>query len=417
VSARARIERPRGTHDVVPSEHPLWRRVVDEAERLCALYGYRPILTPVFEDTALFERTSGAGSDVVQKEMYTFEDRGGRSLTLRPEGTAPICRAYVEHGMHRDPQPAKLYTVAPMYRYSAPQRGRYREHWQLSVEAIGSQDPSVDAEVVQLYHALLVRLGVSEFSLALNSIGCRECRPAYLERLQAWLAANLDRLDEPTREKAATSPLRVFDNLDAKPRAVQEALREAPTIGESLCDACREHFAAVRRDLDAYGVAYELAPTLVRGLDYYTRTTWEFAGPEEGAQSTLSGGGRYDGLVEEIGGPPTPGVGFGAGIERLLLALQHAGVEVPAPAIDVFFALDEGAPRERVAGWLGELRAREVACDTDYAGRSLKGQLTQAGRLGATTVVVVGPEQATIRRPGSPDETVPLDGVPARIAT
>jgi histidyl-tRNA synthetase len=412
-----KIERPRGTHDVVPSEQPLWRQAIGEAERLCSLYGYRPIVTPVFEDTALFERTSGAGSDVVQKEMYTFEDRGGRSLTLRPEGTAPICRAYVEHGMHRGPQPAKLYTIAPMYRYSAPQRGRYREHWQLSVEAIGSEHPSVDAEVIQLYHALLRRLGVTDFSLAINSIGCRECRPAYLASLRAWLARNEARLDEPTREKAATSPLRVFDNIDAKPQTVQEALREAPKIGDSLCAACEEHFAAVLRDLAAYRVRYDVVPTLVRGLDYYTRTTWEFRGPEEGAQSTLSGGGQYDGLVEEIGGPPTPGVGFGAGIERLLLALEHAGVTAPPPAIDVFFALGDGAERERVARLLDETRAAGLAADTDYAGRSLKGQLTQAGRLGAATVAIVNGDSATLRRPGREDEDVQLDRLVERLVT
>jgi histidyl-tRNA synthetase len=412
VSAATKIERPRGTHDILPAEQPLWRLAIGETERLCALYGYEPIVTPVFEDTALFERTSGAGSDVVQKEMYTFEDRANRSLTLRPEATAPICRAYVEHGMHRDPQPVKLYTVAPMYRYATPQRGRYREHWQLSVEAIGSDDPSLDAEVIQLYHTLLTRLGVSEFSLELNSIGCRECRPAYLERLRGWLDANADRLDAPTREKAAASPLRVFDNFDAKPAAVQEALREAPTIGESLCTACEEHFAAVRRDLDAYGVAYTLVPTLVRGLDYYTRTTWEFVGPEGGAQSSLSGGGRYDGLVEEIGGPATAGVGFGAGLERLLLALDDAGVDVPQTTTDVFFALDEGAPRERVTQWLRDLRARGVASDTDYAGRSLKGQLTHAARLGAAATVVVHGDGATIRRAGRTDVRVALEDVP-----
>ncbi|MGH3134138.1 MAG: histidine--tRNA ligase [Gaiellaceae bacterium] len=416
MTSEAKIERPRGTHDIVPAEQPLWRLVIDEAERLCSLYGYRAIVTPVFEDTALFERTSGAGSDVVQKEMYTFEDRSGRSLTLRPEATAPICRAYVEHGMHRDPQPVKLYTVAPMYRYAAPQRGRYREHWQLSVEAIGSDHPSVDAEVIQLYHALLGRLGVGEFSLAVNSIGCRECRPAYLEALRRWLDLNLGRLDAATREKAAASPLRVFDNIEAKPVPVQEALAEAPTIGESLCDACREHFAAVRRDLDAYGVSFELVPTLVRGLDYYTRTTWEFLGPEEGAQSSLSGGGRYDGLVEEIGGPPTPGVGFGAGIERLVLALEHAGVEAGQPAIDVFFALEDGASRERVAAWLQQLRIRGIAADTDYAGRSQKGQLTQAARLGASRIVLVRSDGATVRSRGHDDEEVPLDDVLARLA-
>ncbi len=417
MSSRTKIERPRGTHDVVPAEQPLWRLVIGEAERLCALYGYRPIVTPVFEDTALFERTSGAGSDVVQKEMYTFEDRGGRSLTLRPEATAPICRAYVEHGMHREPQPVKLYTIGPMYRYATPQRGRYREHWQLSVEAIGSDHPSVDAEIIQLYHALLVRLGVTEFTLALNSIGCRECRPAYLERLDEWLAANLDRLDAPTKEKASTSPLRVFDNYDAKPAAVQEALDDAPKIGESLCEACKEHFAAVLRDLDAGGVSYEIVPTLVRGLDYYTRTTWEFLGPEEGAQSALSGGGRYDGLVEEIGGPPMPGVGFGAGIERLVLAVEHAGREATTPVTDVFFAAEEGASRTLIATWLGTLRARGVASDTDYAGRSLKGQLTQATRVGAETVVQVRADGATIRRRGQTDEDVALDDVLARLAS
>jgi histidyl-tRNA synthetase len=409
----ARIERPRGTHDVVPREQPLWRLAVGEAERLCALYGYRPIVTPVFEETALFERTSGTGSDVVQKEMYTFEDRGGRSLTLRPEATAPICRAYVEHGMHRDPQPAKLYTVGPMYRYAAPQRGRYREHWQLSVEAVGSDDASVDAEVIQLYDTLLRRLGVTEYSLELNSIGCRECRPAYLAALRSWLADHEPQLDPDTREKAATSPLRVFDNIDAKPPAVRELLRGAPAIGDALCDACRAHFDVVRRDLDATEVAYTLVPTLVRGLDYYTRTTWEFVGADSGSQSSLSGGGRYDGLVEEIGGPPTPGVGFGAGIERLLLALEHAEVTAAEPQIAVFFALEEGAPRERVAQWLGELRNQGVPTETDYAGRSLKGQLTHAARLAARLTVIVDSSGATVRRPGELDVRVALDDLPA----
>jgi histidyl-tRNA synthetase len=234
-------------------------------------------------------------------------------------------------------------------------------------------------------------------------------------RLRAWLDENIGRLDEATREKAAASPLRVFDNIEAKPTAVREALAEAPTIGDSLCDACREHFAAVRAHLDTYGVAYELVPTLVRGLDYYTRTTWEFVGPDEGAQSTLSGGGRYDGLVEEIGGPPTPGVGFGAGIERLLLALEEAGVTAAPPTVEVFFALDEGAPRLEVARWLSELRAEGIAADTDYAGRSLKGQLTQAGRSGARTTVIVGPETAVLRRAEAVDETVPHAEIVGRL--
>jgi histidyl-tRNA synthetase len=413
----ARIERPRGTHDVIPSEQPLWRRVTGEIERLCALYGYRPISTPVFEDTALFERTSGVGSDVVQKEMYTFADRSDRSLTLRPEATAPICRAYVEHGLHREPQPQKLFTIATMYRYGAPGKGRYREHWQASVEAIGSDDPAIDAELIQLYDTLLARLGVTQYHLELNSIGCRACRPAYLESLGAWLDANAARLDDATREKAAASPLRVFDNYAAKPDGVRAALDEAPKIGGSLCAECVERFGVVQRDLDATGVAYRLEPTLVRGLDYYSRTTWEFVGPLENENATISGGGRYDYLVEEIGGPPTPGVGFGAGIERLLLAMEAEGVaEAERPAIDVFFALETDAPRDQVATWLAELRRRGVACDTDYAGRSLKGQLTQAGRSGAGTTVVVGPERATIRRAGAGDTAVRHDELLDRLS-
>ena len=417
MSQSSRIERPRGTHDVVPAEMPLWRRVTGELEQLCALYGYRPISTPVFEDTALFQRTAGQGSDVVQKEMYTFTDRSDRSLTLRPEGTAPICRAYVEHGMHRDPQPVKLYTVAPMYRYGAPGRGRYREHWQASVEAIGTDDPAIDAELIQLYDTLLDRLGVTDYHLELNSIGCRACRPAYLEMLRTWLDANAERLDAATREKIATGPLRVFDNYLAKPEQVRAALDEAPTIGESLCDACAAHFADVRADLDAVGVRYRLVPTLVRGLDYYSRTTWEFVGPMENENSTMLGGGRYDYLVEEIGGPPTPGVGFGAGIERLLIALEEGGLaSAEPPTIDVFFAWEPGADRRPWRALLAELRRAGRACDADYAGRSLKGQLTQAGRLGSRFVVVATADgQGTIRTAGAPDAELALPEVRERI--
>ncbi|MGH3073015.1 MAG: histidine--tRNA ligase [Gaiellaceae bacterium] len=408
-----RIERPRGTHDILPSEQPLWRRVTGEMERLAALYGYRPIQTPVFEDTELFLRTSGGGSDVVQKEMYTFADRSDRSLTLRPEGTAPIARAYVEHGLHREPQPQKLYTIAPMYRYGAPGRGRYREHWQLSLEAIGTDDPAIDAEIVQLYDTLLRRLGVTRYRLELNSIGCRECRPAYLEVLGKWLVEHQDELDSDAWSKAMTSPLRVFD---VKNEQTQKALEAAPKIGDSLCEACRAHFAAVRADLDATGVAYELEPTLVRGLDYYSRTAWEFIGPMENENSTISGGGRYDYLVEELGGPPTPGVGFGAGIERLLLAMEEEDLAGAEPAaIDVFVAREPDAPRELVPPLLKQLRDAGVAADADYAGRSLKGQLTQAGRSGATTTVILRADDALLRLAGRQDEAVAHADVVGRI--
>ena len=417
MSAEPKIERPRGTHDVIPAEIVAWERVTGEIRRLCRLYGYRRIVTPGFEDTALFARTSGAGSDVVQKEMYTFSDRSDRSLTLRPEGTAPICRAYVEHGMHREPQPVKLFTIAPMYRYGAPGRGRYREHWQASVEALGTDDPAIDAELIQLYDTLLARLGVTRYHLELNSIGCRECRPAYLERLREWLAQHDGRLDDETRSKVDVSPLRVFDNYLAKPEAVREALAEAPKIGESLCAACVAHFDAVRAGLDATGVRYTLVPTLVRGLDYYSRTTFEFIGPTENQNSTITGGGRYDYLVEEIGGPPTPGIGFGAGIERLLIAMEEEGIEPPdQPGIDVFLALEDGAPRPLVAAWLAELRRAGIAAETDYAGRSLKGQLTQARRLQAVRTVVVGPDSATLRTPGQPDEPLAHDDVVSRLS-
>ncbi|HET7043936.1 MAG TPA: histidine--tRNA ligase, partial [Gaiellaceae bacterium] len=380
-----RFQVPRGTHDVLPSEQPLWRKVTETLAEVAELYGYRRIQTPNFEDTDLFRRTSGRGSDIVQKEMYTFEDKGGRSLTLRPEGTAPIARAYLEHGMHRDPQPVKLYTVAPMYRFAAPQKGRYREHWQCSVEAIGSDDPAVDAEVIQLYTEFARRVGIGEFELQLNSIGDENCRPGYLESLTDWLDRNEDVLDEDARGKRATNPLRVFD---VKSPRVREALGDAPKIGESLCADCAAHFAEVRRLLDLYGVPYRVEPTLVRGLDYYTRTVFEFVGPEEKAQSSICSGGRYDGLVAELGGRPTPGIGFGAGIERALLALEQEGATADPPALDVFFAVEEPPARDAVLATMAGLRRAGIACDTDYAGRSLKGQLTQAGRSGAQTTVI-----------------------------
>ena len=397
------FEAPRGTHDILPSEQPLWRLVTGEAERLCSLYGYRPIQTPVFEDTALFQRTSGSGSDVVQKEMYTFEDRGGRSLTLRPEGTAPIARAYLEHGLHREAQPVKLYTIATMYRYAAPQRGRYREHWQLSVEAIGSADPAIDAEVIQLYDELLARLGVTDYQLLLNSIGDENCRPAYLVRLTAWLDEHEDVLDDDARQKRATNPLRVFDVKSPK---VQEALAEAPKIGDALCDECRAHFEAVQAHLENYGVEFTLSPALVRGLDYYTRTAFEFVDEAIGAKSSIVGGGRYDGLIEELGGQPTPGIGFGAGIERLLLSMEAAGVTATPDEIDVFVALNEGNFKPRVLPLVQELRRHGLSAEVDYAGRSLKGQLTHARRLGAKAIVEWGPERSTLRRPGRQDEEV-----------
>jgi len=412
LASTARFQAPRGTHDVLPAEQPLWQLVTGTLAQVAERYGYRRIQTPNFEDTEIFARTAGAGSDVVQKEMYTFEDRGGRSLTLKPEGTAPIARAYIEHGMHREPQPVKLYTVAPMYRYEAPQRGRYREHWQCSVEAFGSDDPALDAEVIDLYTDFARRAGITAYVLQINSIGDAACRPGYLERLEAWLDANEHLLDEDARHKRARSPLRVFD---VKSPRVRAALAEAPKIGDSLCDACAEHFALVRGYLDSVGIRYEVEPALVRGLDYYTRTVFEFVNPEEQAQPQICSGGRYDGLVEQLGGPPTPGIGFGAGIERALIALEAEGIEARDAGADVFFVLDAGASRAWAVETVAGLRHDGIAADLDYAGRSLKGQLTQAGRSGAGTVVIVREHEAAIRCERRDDRLVALDEVVATL--
>jgi histidyl-tRNA synthetase len=404
------FQAPRGTHDVLPGDANWWG-LLARIEETLQRYGFGRIQTPGFEDTGLFARTSGDASDVVHKEMYTFDDRSGRSLTLRPEGTAPIVRAYVEHGLHREPQPVKAYTIAPMYRYGRPGRGRYREHYQVSVEAIGSADPAIDAEVIEVYTEILRRLGVTRWELHLNSIGDSACRPAYVERLNAWLDEHVDLLGEEALHKRATSPLQVFDVKDP---ALRAALDGAPKIGDSLCDDCRAHFEEVRARLERLGVPCVLDPALVRGLDYYTRTTFEFMGPEENANSVICGGGRYDGLVEQIGGPATPGIGFGAGIERLLLALENEGVVIEPPTLDVFVVTDGGDPGSAHA-LLQELRRAGLAADMDFAGRSVKGQLTQAGRTGAPALVILRADDAVIRRSGAPDETVGLAEVVATL--
>jgi histidyl-tRNA synthetase len=393
-----KIERPRGTHDILPSEQPLWRKVTAEMERVCALYAYRRIQTPVFEDAQLFSRTSGLGSDIVQKEMYYLADREGElRFALRPEATAPICRAYVEHGMKQEPQPVKLYTLASFYRYDRPQRGRYREHYQLSVECIGSDSPAVDAEVIQLYDTLLKDLGVSNYELRLNSSGDRECRPKYENELRKWLDDNVDLLSDEVKQKRATNVLRVFDVKDP---AMRSLLDGAPKITDNLCDACAEHFAEVRAALDSCGVRYVLDPTVVRGLDYYSRTTWEFLGPDESTQaSTISGGGRYDYLIEQIGGSPTPGVGFGAGIERLIMSLELEGITAQEDTLDVYIAAAYGVSVEPL---LARLRAEGFAADTDYAGRSMKGRVSQGEKRARATLVVTS-DGMTLRRKGELD--------------
>ena len=404
-----KYQAPTGTRDLLPGD-ALWWRLVSEIERLLPLYGYGRIQTPAIEDTAMIQRSSGAGSDIVQKETYTFDDRGGRSLTLRPEGTAPIVRAYLENGLHREPKPVKLYTIATMYRFDRPQAGRYREHTQLSAEIIGSADPAVDAELIQLYVELLRRFDYASWELQLNSIGDEKCRPAYLEKLTSWLDAHADVLDEAARQKRATNPLRVFD---VKSERLQAALQDAPKIGESLCDECRTHFEGVKACLELYGIPYTLVPTLVRGIDYYTRTTFEFKETSTGhAQDTICAGGRYDGLVEELGGERTPGIGFGAGLDRLVLALADAGATAEPPRLDAFIVTDD---KEPLLPLLAELRHRGVAVDVDYGGRSRNAQVKHAQRLDPRRIVLVEGDTATIRERGRDDDTVRFDELVARL--
>jgi len=398
------FQRPKGTHDVLPSEQPAWQLVTSTLAEVAELYAYGRIQTPNFEDTEVFARTSGAGSDVVQKEMYTFFDGGSRSLTLKPEGTASIARAYIEHGMQQLPQPVKLYTVAPMYRYEAPQKGRYREHWQVSVEAFGSEDHALDVEVIDLYRQVLDRLGIKRYELEVNSIGDRMCRPLYLLKLQQWLDANPDvRFHPEVMRKQTTSLLRIFDTKDLE---LLGALQDAPRIGDHLCEPCREHFANVRELLDLVGIRYKVNPTLVRGLDYYTRTVFEFLNPEEKAQPQICSGGRYDYLVEQLGGPPTPGVGFGAGVERLLIALEAEGEIPEPPTIDVFFAFDDPSKRKVVLPYLSRLRSAGVSCDAEYAGRSLRGQRDYAFKRGAKMLLVTYSDRAELERKIEENELV-----------
>jgi histidyl-tRNA synthetase len=387
------VRAPVATNDWLPPRVLLRRRVIDAALRVFERGGFGEVVTPTFEDTALFARTAGDASDIVTKEMYSFKDRGDRELTLRPEGTAPVVRAYLEHGLAREPQPVKLWYVAPMFRYARAQRGRYREHWQFGVESLGSEDPAVDAEVIALQAAWYGELGLLDgLVLELNSIGDSTCRPAYRALLVEYLERFRDDLSAESQVRLDVNPLRIFDSKD---EGDQEIMRGAPLITDHLCDACAEHFAGVRAFLDARELAYRLTASLVRGIDYYERTAWEWVIPGGAAQAgSISGGGRYDGLAEQIGGSRVPGVGFGCGIERVVLALEDDGVTPTPPAVDWFCACDDPAARPALHALLERARARGLFCQADLAGRSLKGQLRHAERMGARVITVCRPGDA-----------------------
>jgi histidyl-tRNA synthetase len=379
----SKYQAPRGTFDVLPGQARGRARIEGAAAAIFARAGYEPIATPAFEDTELFERGVGKSTDIVRKEMFTFEDKGGRSLTLRPEGTAPICRAYVEHGMHKLAQPVKLGYLGPFFRHERPQAGRYRQFHQLGAECIGTDSSLADAEAIMLLSDLLGELGVPGVELRLGSLGSLDARRTYLEELKAHLHAHEGELSDDVRERIDINPLRAFDSDHAGTRGV---MASAPTIVGALQGEDAEHFAAVRELLDGAGIEYVVDPTLVRGLDYYTRTIFSFVCDALGAQSEIGGGGRYDGLIEQLGGPATPAVGWAAGIERILLALDE---EDEAPGRDAFVAIADDGQRRRAMALAVELRHAGLSAEIDLAGRSLKGQLKQANRIGARRVLIL----------------------------
>jgi histidyl-tRNA synthetase len=389
--AGERIQAPRGTFDVLPEEGRRRLELLSLSAEVLGAAGYGPADTPMFEHTELFARGVGEATDIVQKEMFTFEDQGGRSMTLRPEGTAPVCRAYVEHGMHKLPQPVKLWYWGPFFRYEAPQAGRYRQFTQVGAEALGSDDPSVDAELIVLLRDLLAAAGTRGLRLRLSSLGDPDTRRSYADELRAHLHDHYEQLSDDVRRRLDQNPLRAWDSDH---EGTREALREAPRLIDRISPDDAAHFAEVRALLDEAGVEYQLDPALVRGLDYYTRTVFEFTSDELGAQSGVGGGGRYDGLVEQLGGPPTPGVGWAAGIERILLASDGEGAPPEAP---VYVAIDEGGDRRAAFALVRALRAARLPAQMDQGGRSLKGQLKQADRLDARATVVVGPDGASVR--------------------
>jgi histidyl-tRNA synthetase len=398
-----KFKAPRGTFDVLPQAMARRELVLRTAGQIFSRAGYDWAATPSFEDTALFERGVGKSTDIVRKEMFTFKDKGGRSLTLRPEGTAPICRAYVEHGMHKLPQPVKLAYSGPFFRHERPQAGRYRQFHQIGVEAIGSDSPLADVEVITLFSDLVEELGVPGVELRLSSLGSLEARREYLEELKSHLRSREAELSGDVRERIELNPLRAFDSDHEGTKAVMD---DAPQLLDHLDAADTEHFAEVRDLLNASSVEYTIDPTLVRGLDYYTRTIFSFVCDRLGAQSEIGGGGRYDGLIGQLGGPDTPAIGWAAGIERILLALDE---EVEAPGRDLFIAVAGDAQQVKAVALAGELRRTGISVEIDLAGRSIKGQLKQADRVNAARTLVIEEDGTSRLRDMATGEQQPVE--------
>ncbi len=382
---------PRGTSDILPQEQPYWRYIEQKAAHICQLYGYERIDLPAFEDTMLFSRSIGEGTDIVEKEMYTFEDKGGNKITLRPEGTAPVCRAYLEHGMHNLPQPVKLYYIASIFRYERPQAGRYRQHYQFGCEAIGEADPALDAEVINMAWQFFSSLNLGHLSLIINSIGCKKCRPSYLAALKDYCADHTANLCSDCKTRLKRNPLRL---LDCKKPQCRRVAHSAPKSPDYLCPQCDEHFNQLKRYLGLLGLPFELNHCLARGLDYYTRTVFEIQPEAEGAQSTLGGGGRYDDLIEELGGKPTPAIGFASGMERMVLNLKKQGVHIPTlPRPQVFLAYIGATAKDAATKLAADLRKNGIGVIEAIGDRSLKAQLRQANSLDVKQAVIIGEQE------------------------
>lgn len=415
------FQAPRGTQDILPQEQPYWCYIQQAAEATARLYGYERIDTPVFEEAGLFVRTVGAGTDIVEKEMYTFTDLGGGQMTLRPEGTAPVCRAYIENGMASLPQPVKLFYQAPIFRYERPQAGRFRQHHQFGFEAIGDGDASLDAEVIDIAWRFFTTLGLKNLTLQINSIGCPKCRPAYLAKLREYYAAYQGTLCGDCKVRLEKNTLRL---LDCKKPTCQPFAPGAPRSIDNLCPECAVHFEQLKRNLATLGLPFEINSSMVRGLDYYTRTVFEIQPEEERGQSTIAGGGRYDGLIEELGGKPTPGVGFATGIERIILNLKKQNVAVPGLAIPLVFVVWMGdEARDAAVKLVGDLRELDISAVTAYTPRSMKAQLRQADSAGCHFAAIIGEEElaqgfVTLRdMRTAQQEPVPLDRLAEKLSS
>ena len=381
---------PKGTQDMLPKDAHRWQTIEGNMRRICALAGYREIRTPIFEHTELFQRGVGDTTDVVQKEMYTFNDKGNRSITLKPEGTAGAVRALIESHMYADALPVKLYYAScPCFRYEKPQSGRLRQFHQNGVEVFGAKDASVDAEIIQLAMQLLEANGIGDLKLNINSIGCPECRKAYHEKLRAYLEPKLSTLCKTCQERFERNPLRI---LDCKEDA--DKLTDAPAMLDNLCPDCASHFEKLKQYLTAMGLDYAVDPRIVRGLDYYTKTVFEIITETPGGNLTVCGGGRYDGLVEELGGPATPGIGFGMGIERMIMVQDLRGIAPEAPALyDAFVVTMGDEARMEGVRLVSELRAAGLKADLDHAARSMKAQFKYANKVGASKVIVIAGDE------------------------